>query len=263
MTEKPKFDIRRSLLGHQQRILGNHEAVRGMTPHPTTLGDQSEQDWAAILRSFLPERYEVGPIIAVDSRGDQSEQIDVGIFDRQYSPLWFGEQAATRIVPIEAVYAVFEVKPHMNKSYIDYAADKVASARTLHRTSAPIIHAGGKFRAVDPAERPIIGGILTTSIEWTTIEGAVKGLGDNLPKHDSPGFLNLGIALDTISFDHTPTPVAGEDTATADNPEVEFRHDGNQLIHFAARLFRLLQLTGTVLAIDMSAYEKHITPGRR
>jgi hypothetical protein len=131
-----RFDIRRSLIGYQQRILGNHQAVRGMTAHPTVMGDQSEQDWAAILRNFLPERYEVGPIIAVDSNGAQSEQIDVGIFDRQYSPLWFGRQGATRIVPVESVYAAFEVKPEMNKQYIEYAASKVASVRRLHRTSA-------------------------------------------------------------------------------------------------------------------------------
>ena len=252
------FDIRQSLIGYQQRILGNHQAVRGMTAHPTVMGDQSEQDWVAILRNFLPERYEVGPIIAVDATGAQSEQIDVGIFDRQYSPLWFGRQGATRIVPIEAVYGVFEVKPQMDKGYVEYASAKVATVRGLRRSSAPIIHAGGKFKAINPEERPIIGGLLTTGIGWSTAEGAIKALDEHLPKHDDLGFLNIGIALDTISFDHTPHPVEGEDTSTADRPAREYRHDGNQLIHFAARLFRLLQLTGTVLAIDMSAYEKHI-----
>lgn len=254
------FNIRQSLLGHQARILGNHEAVRAMTNHGTTVGDQSEQDWVAILRNFLPERYEVGPIIAVDSNGAQSEQIDVALFDRQYSPLWFGHQAATRFVPVEAVYGVFEVKPHIDKEYIEYAAKKVGSVRALHRTSAPIIHAGGKFRALDPEDRPIIGGLLATTTGWSTHEGAIMGLDAYLPAYGDPGFLDLGIALDTISFDHTPNPVEGEETSTAENPPREYRHDGNQLIHFAARLFRMLQLTGTVLAVDMTAYERHISP---
>jgi hypothetical protein len=255
-----RFDIRQSLIGYQQRILGNHQAVRGMTAHPTVMGDQSEQDWAAILRNFLPERYEVGSIIAVDSNGEQSAQIDVGIFDRQYSPLWFGRQGATRIVPVESVYGAFEVKPQMNKQYIEYAASKVASVRRLHRTSAPIIHAGGKFKAIDAGERPIVGGLLTTTTDWTSTKGAIKALDEYLPDCGDIGFLNVGIALDTISFDHTPQPVAGDDTATASHPPRVYRHDGNQLIHFAARLFRLLQMTGTVLAIDMSAYEQHIVP---
>lgn len=254
------FDIRQSLLGHQQRILGNHEAIRAMTGHATTLGDQSEQDWVAIFRNFLPERYEVGPIIAVDSNGAQSDQIDVGLFDRQYSPLWFGQQAATRFVPVESVYGVFEVKPHMDKGYIGYAADKVASVRALHRTSAPISHAGGTFKAIDPSDRPILGGLLTTTTKWSSAEAARDALDKHLPGYGEPGFLNLGIALDTISFDHTPTPVAGKETSSVKNPPREYRHDGNQLIHFAARLFRMLQLTGTVLAIDMTAYEQHIAP---
>lgn len=253
-----KFDIRKTLIGHQQRILGNHAAVRGVTSHPVVMGDQSEGDWIYILRQFLPERYEVGPILAVDSTGDQSEQIDVGIFDRQYSPLWFGHQGATRVVPVESVYAAFEVKPDMNRGYIEYAARKIASVRRLHRTSAPIIHAGGKFVAVDPKDRPIIGGLLTSVTDWSSPEAAITALDKALPDYDSPGFLDLGIALETISFDHTPLLEVGAETSTAEHPPREYRHDGNQLIHFAARLFRLLQLTGTVLALDMSAYETHI-----
>lgn len=253
-----KFDIRKTLLGHQQRILGNHAAVRGVTGHPVVMGDQSESDWIYILRQFLPERYEVGPIIAVDSRGDQSEQIDVGIFDRQYSPLWFGHQGATRIVPVESVYAAFEVKPDMNKRYVKYAAKKIATVRSLHRTSAPIIHAGGKFVAVNPEDRPVIGGLLTSSTGWSSPEAAITALDQALPHYDCSGFLDLGIALDTISFDHTPLLEEGAAKSTAERPPRQYRHDGNQLIHFAARLFRLLQLTGTVLALDMSAYEAHI-----
>ena len=36
--------------------------------------------------------------------------------------------------------------------------------------------------------------------------------------------------------------------------------DGNQLIHFAIRLFRQLQLVGSVPAVDMTRYEEHILP---
>ena len=253
-----RFDIRHALLGKQSQLLANHQAVRSMTAQPGTLGDRSERDWADIFRGFLPERYEVGPVFAVDSTGAESEQIDVAVFDRQYSPLWFGEEDGTRFVPVEAVYAVFEVKPTMTKSYVEYTVDKVASVRNLTRTSAPVIHAGGRFRAVDPADRPIIGGILTTLSDWAGPAATMSALEKYLPIHDDPGFLNIGIALDTLAFDHTPTLIEGADIEAATHPPRSYRHDGNQLIHFAARLFRLLQLTGTVLAIDMAAYERHL-----
>ena len=259
MTTKP-FNIRGALLGKQAQLLANHAAIRAVTGHPGTLGDQGERDWVQIFQGFLPERYEVGPIFAVDSTGAQSQQIDVAVVDRQYSPLWFGEKDSVRFVPVEAVYAVFEAKPTMSKTYVEYAVEKVASVRTLKRTSAPIIHAGGRFRAVDPADRPIIGGILTTSTAWAGADATTAALTKHLPGYDAPGFLNIGIALDTLSFDYTPTLVAGADTDTAATPARTIRSDGNQLIHFAVRLFRLLQLTGTVLAIDMAEYEQHISP---
>jgi hypothetical protein len=45
----------------------------------------------------------------VDRLGAFSEQIDVAVFDRQYSPFIFYYQGQT-IIPAESVYAVFEAK---------------------------------------------------------------------------------------------------------------------------------------------------------
>jgi hypothetical protein len=41
----------------------------------------------------------------VDSNGDFSQQIDVLVFDRQYSPLIFEYEGQT-VIPAESVYAV-------------------------------------------------------------------------------------------------------------------------------------------------------------
>jgi hypothetical protein len=61
----------------------------GLTPeftdHPGTKGDASESRWVEVPREFLPERYGVGPIFAIDSVGGQSDQLDIAIFDQQYS----------------------------------------------------------------------------------------------------------------------------------------------------------------------------------
>lgn len=62
---------------------------------------------------------------------------------------------------------------------------------------------------------------------------------------------------DTVAFDYTPVPV--ELGSREDDIPLEFSDETDQLIHFGIRLFRQLQQLGTVLAIDMSAYERALT----
>lgn len=102
--------------------------------HPGTKGDASEAVWVELLQSYLPRRYQVETAHVVDSMGAFSEQIDVVVFDRQYSPFifHFGGQI---IIPAESVYAVFEAKQAINAGHVSYAQQKAVSVRRLHRTS--------------------------------------------------------------------------------------------------------------------------------
>ena len=207
---------------------------------------------SGLIRDFLPTRYEVGPIFAVDNTGAISHQIDVAVYDKHYSPQWFGGASGVRFVPVESVYAVFEVKPELKKKYLLYAVDKVMSVRSLDRTSAPIVHKGGKYETAEIDLRPIIGGILTVKNKWPN--DTVKYLDKYLTSDpDNPGFLNIGIALDSMCFDYTPI-LAGETVTTPRTLSADQR----QLIHFASRLFRQLQAIGTVPAVDMEKYEQAI-----
>jgi hypothetical protein len=144
----------------QQRL----ETVRKSFGHPGTKGDASEQVWLELLQTYLPRRYQSEKAHVVDSNGTFSEQIDVVVFDRQYSPFIFCYQGEI-IIPAESVYAVFEAKQSVNADHIAYAQNKVASVRRLHRTSLPIPHAGGNY-APKPL-MPILGGILTLESDWS------------------------------------------------------------------------------------------------
>jgi hypothetical protein len=53
----------------------------------------------------------------VDSLGNFSQQIDVVVFDRQYSPFIF-DFREQQIVPAESVYAVFEAKQTINATLV-------------------------------------------------------------------------------------------------------------------------------------------------
>ena len=77
--------------------------------HPGTKGDASEHVWLKLLQTYLPQRYQAATAHVVDSNGTFSEQIDVVVFDRQYSPFIFQYEGQT-IIPAESVYAAFEAK---------------------------------------------------------------------------------------------------------------------------------------------------------
>ena len=106
-----------------------------------------------MLRKYLPQRDQAAKAHVVDSRGVFSEQIDVVVFDRQYSPFIFNFQNQT-IVPAESVYAAFEAKQTINADQVAYAQRKVASVRRLHRTSLPDSPRGGNLSCENARPNP-------------------------------------------------------------------------------------------------------------
>jgi len=134
-------------------------------PHPVGMGDEAEGNWSQMLSGHLLWRYQVvEKCFVVDHCGKVSDEIDLLLCDRQYTTLVF-RAGARLFVPAEAVYAVFEVKPRISLAHVDYAAAKVASVRSLCRTSALVVHAGGRHdEPKEPAD--IIGGLLTTGSRW-------------------------------------------------------------------------------------------------
>ena len=149
----------------QQRL----ETVRKSFDHPGTKGDASEKVWLELLQTYLPQRYQAASVHVVDSLGMFSEQIDVVVFDRQYSPFIFNYEGQT-IIPAESVYAVFEAKQTVNASQVKYARKKVASVRRLRRTSLPIPYAKGTYPAKPLI--PIYGGLLTFESDWNPALGS-------------------------------------------------------------------------------------------
>lgn len=132
--------------------------------HSTTKGDESEYVWLKLLKNYLPDRYQVIKAHVVDSQGTFSEQIDIVVRDRQYSPFIF-RYKQHEIVPVESVYAVFEAKQTVNASLVTYAQAKAESVRRLYRTSLPIPHAGGTYPAREP--HTILAGLLTFESDWS------------------------------------------------------------------------------------------------
>jgi len=206
--------------------------------HNGTMGDVNEKHFIEIIKRYLPDRYAVDTGIAIDSNGKTSDQIDVVIFDNQYTPTLLDQQNH-RFIPAESVYAVLEVKPHIDKVYLDYAGKKAESVRELKRTSVPIAHAGGIYPA--KAHFKIIAGIIATNIKWADHFGeAFKAAHALLPDTQQ---LDCGLAVCGASFD-----IFNNDKSFTFGP------NQNALIFFLFRLLQKLQSLGTVPAIDWNAY---------
>lgn len=227
-------DLLQNLHGDVEHRLGT---VRASFKHSVVKGDGAENVWVELFNKYLPKRYRASRAFVVDSNNQFSQQIDVVIFDQQYSPLIF-HYADQLIIPAESVYAVFEVKQTLNSDHINAAKEKVASVRKLHRTSLPIPHAGGFYPAKQSL--PILGGLL--ALEKEPSAETVKSYFADM---DDTNRLNLGCAADSCYFyyekeQHKPHVVEHQKATTA----------------FLFELLSQLQQYATVPMIDIHSYGK-------
>lgn len=223
----------------QQRL----DTARKSFAHPGTKGDASESIWLELLDTYLPKRYQAATAHIVDSKGVFSDQIDVVVFDRQYSPFIFHFQGKI-IIPAESVYAVFEAKQAINATQVAYAQEKVASVRRLHRTSLPIPYANGVYPPKPLI--PIFGGILAFESDWKPCFG--QPLAGALQGGDAEGHLDLGCIAAHGYF--------SRDAATG---AYDFQAGGKPATAFLLKLISMLQFSGTVPMIDVQAYAQWLS----
>ncbi|MDN5287688.1 MAG: hypothetical protein JWR38_3962 [Mucilaginibacter sp.] len=267
-----KINLKGLFSALQNQMTAQLSTNREFIMHPGSKGDSLEDTWIDWLRKYLPNRYCVDKAIIIDSTGQLSDQIDLVIYDQQYTPFVL-TQNGIHYIPAEGVYAVFEVKPDLNGSvnvsgnsisYFEYAGRKIESVRKLKRTSTFIIDRGKQH---DP--RPltkIIGGILssTNSIKKIdTLENHLKIL-------SGLKGIDMGCAVDFGAFtiDHD----GEEDIKIMDFTErisqyyenrtiagIEFSKADVSLVSFFFQLTRYLQQSiGSVAAIDLGEYAKAI-----
>lgn len=242
-TDSPaneKF-LRDAFASEQACLAANLKSSFRIT-HNGDRGEVNEQFFIDFLRAYLPNRYTVEKAIVLDSLGQVSHSIDVVVFDRQYTPTLL-DNDKHRYVPAEAVYAVFECKPTIDKGYLEYAGDKIASVRRLHRTSVDIHHAGGVFKKKELF--PIVGGILAGEVDWA------DGLGEAFRKNHQTltgdQQIDCGFAASGACFD-----------IFADQNAYTFGPEDNALAYFAFRLLWKLQTLATVPAVDWMAYASRL-----
>jgi hypothetical protein len=241
MARVKKIDLRKIFGGLQEQMISSLATNREVITHPGTQGAATEIHWLKMLTDYLPKRYRVDNAFVLDCDGRISDQIDIVIYDRQYSPFLFNQNGA-KYIPAESVYAVFEIKPELNAANIAYAGAKAASVRRLRRTSAAIPHAGGKYKAKKPPE--IIAGLLTLDCAWGS--GFGKNFQKSIGKLKRSERIDVGCVLRTGGFD-----IVRRKAGTVERSSSEMA-----LIFFFLRLLARLQSAGTVPALDFDEYSK-------
>jgi hypothetical protein len=226
----------------QQKVLqAQLEYAKKSITHDGKCGDVTEKHFLKTLVAYLPNRYAVDSAIVIDCKGQTSDQMDVVIYDCQYTPCLL-DQHDHKYIPAEAVYAVLEVKPEINSKYLTYAGGKAKSVRRLHRTSIPIPHAGS---VPYPAKAlfPITAGLVAADVVWK--DGFGKTFAKQFAALKGDCRLDCVLAVSSASFDafeKTPVVVGGN----------------NALVFFLFRLLQKLQSLGTVPAIDWNAYASQL-----
>ncbi|MDA3789477.1 MAG: hypothetical protein PF503_13425 [Desulfobacula sp.] len=233
----------RSAFAAEQEVLKVQLSLSSKSiTHDGVMGDVNELHFIKVLRKYLPNRYAVDSAIVIDSNGATSDQIDIVIYDPQYTPPLL-DQHNHRFIPAEAVYAVFEVKPTVNKNYLEYAGEKAESVRVLERTSVPITHIAGKPTAKELFH--IISGIIATNVDWSEGFSSCSFLGnhDNLTETK---IIDCGLAVSGGCFDLF-------------DGDLKIGPTSNSLSYFIFRLLQKLNSLGTAPAVDWNKYALVVT----
>lgn len=125
------------------------------TEDPGTAGDQGEENWAALLRDWLPRSYEVvtkGRLISQDGR--TSPQIDVLVLKGAYPTKLLNK----KLYLAAGVAAAFECKTTLKASHIDKAVENCSKIKALYPQRI-----GTPYKEL---RTPLIYGLLAHSHSW-------------------------------------------------------------------------------------------------
>lgn len=80
------------------------------TEHGGLTGNHREEMWMRLFRGIIPQKYSMAQgVMIIDSDGNVSNEVDIAVFDEQYTPYVF-QYNTLKFIPIEAVALVIECK---------------------------------------------------------------------------------------------------------------------------------------------------------
>lgn len=249
-----KIDLKEMFALKQKEMEASFGVGSMAFKHPTLKGDSTESKWLNWFKNF-GNKYKAERAVVIDSTGETSEQIDIVLYDPYYSSLIF-EDEGQKYIPAESVFAVFEVKPELNATYIKSAQSKIESVRRLKRIPGEIyLYDGSCRKGKEPYE--IIGGLLTHRNGW--VEGnAEKNLESNLKDTTQLNKINFICCIKTgtfeIEYQIDYGNYKGKNIEILKKIAISKCDKNGVLISAYFKLLKMLARLGNCLAIDYDAY---------
>lgn len=97
--------------------------------HQGVKGGLNENELASLIRSVIPQRFQVTKGIIENSKGEQSNETDILIYDDEILPLYIKDDLT--FVPVEAVKYNFEVKSRLDSQEIKTTIQKFQNFRKI------------------------------------------------------------------------------------------------------------------------------------
>ena len=135
-----------------------------VTNHQLTAGSYREEIWVNFFRRIVPKKFNIArSVFIIDSNQNVSNEVDIAIYDEQYTPYIFN-YGLIKFIPVEAVAAVIQCK---SRKLVDKNLKEWADSIDVLKTSndsivrlATYIHIGkpqeeGDNKPIQTATRPI------------------------------------------------------------------------------------------------------------
>lgn len=108
--------------------------------HQPTTGSYREDIWRSLFRQIVPYKFAIEKgVFVIDSEGNKSKEIDLAIFDEQYTPYIFN-YGNVRFIPIEAVAVVVQCKSnYIDNDVLKDWSDQISSLKTSTKAIARVI----------------------------------------------------------------------------------------------------------------------------
>ena len=136
-----------------------------VTNHQLTAGSYREEIWVNFFTRIVPKKFNIArSVFIIDSNQSVSKEVDIAIYDEQYTPYIFN-YGLIKFIPVEAVAAVVQCKSrNLNPEDLEEWADSIDVLKTSNDSIvrlATYIHIGklkedgSKNIAIQTATRPI------------------------------------------------------------------------------------------------------------
>ena len=130
MSNEKSHDLHDFMKQLRDEMAAEYDRIQKRAPEdPGTAGDQGEENWAELLRGWLPRTYQVvtkGRIISADGR--TSPQVDVLILKDVYPE----KRLKKKLYLAAGVAAAFECKITLKASHIEEAVKRCVEIKNLY-----------------------------------------------------------------------------------------------------------------------------------